>query len=489
MCKHPRNKHTTFSLGCGKQRGAVLLAALLVLIIGSSFLLLSRLNAAARQSYRDEQTARALSEAKDALIGFALAYADTHLGQPPGYLPCPDFDGNGRAEPDNNKCGTAGESVIGRLPWFTLKLPPLRDGAGECLWYAVSGNYKDKPKKTLTSDTDGQFVLETTGNVVAGANPVNRVIAIIFSPGEIIGTKARTRRADKRTECGSTDPSDDANKSTNYLDSLGAVDNATGQKSGVVAGDPGSTPLPTDRPSVFVMAPQTRDASGAALFNDVISAITPADFAPVYRRMERWVADRVRKCLTAYATSPSNGNRYPWVSVLNPSSRPSYQDTANARFGRLPDAKLQRTRTSGGSMSDTWPLDPDYSLYTCFDDTVVGNQPDGSWWWWDKWKEMVFYAVSKEKGPALTPGRILTLSLNGTSVPADMVLLVAGRRLPLLGQTRESDADKGNIAKYLEGDNVPDPGPGRIPDGDEAFKAAPATDNFNDVACSTDVCQ
>ncbi len=35
--------------------------------------------------------------------------------------------------------------MIGRLPWRTLGLEPLRDGNGECLWYAVSGSHQRHP--------------------------------------------------------------------------------------------------------------------------------------------------------------------------------------------------------------------------------------------------------------------------------------------------------------------------------------------------------
>ncbi len=76
----------------------------------------------------------------------------------PGYLPCPDYGGGnpeGSAEPI---CGSQDVSVIGRLPWVTLDVSTLRDGDGECLWYAVSGTYKNNPKTGLMNwDTNGQF--------------------------------------------------------------------------------------------------------------------------------------------------------------------------------------------------------------------------------------------------------------------------------------------------------------------------------------------
>ena len=62
----------------------------------------------------------------------------------PGYLPCPDTDGDGWAEATCGSLdGASGQaSRLGLLPWKTLGLPDLRDGYGERLWYAVSSKYK-----------------------------------------------------------------------------------------------------------------------------------------------------------------------------------------------------------------------------------------------------------------------------------------------------------------------------------------------------------
>lgn len=363
------------------QSGFALIALLLVLVIGASFVLLRGLNAAATRSYRDEQTARALAEAKAALIGYAMTYSELHPGQPQGFLPCPDTDGNGMPNPP---CGTSSQSFIGRLPWRILGLPPLRDAAGECLWYAVSGNYKNNPKISLTSDTDGQFIVQDgSGNVIVGAPPETRAITIIFAPGAVL--EVQDRSASAPNECGSTNLGDPANRPANYLDSRDGINNATGNPA-----------LPTAIPSAFVSPPGI-----LADFNDKMLAITPQDFNLIYPRMDRWVANRVRQCITAYR-SP-----YPWAAALNvppsPTDPPDFNDDSNQQFGRIPET----LDDSGGS----WPTDPAVPVGTsvppsyaptfdCLEDKPGAIQPDWSWWWWDTWREMVFYAVDEAWSPA-----------------------------------------------------------------------------------------
>ena len=171
-----------FNQGRGKQHGAVLMIMLVIMIIGIAAILVNSLSSATLKNARQKNTAAALAQAKDALIGFAITYSDTHSGQVFGYLPCPDKAGvnaEGVAKPP---CGIQNVSVIGRLPWKTLELSTLRDGDGECLWYAVSGTYKNNPPTGLMNwDTEGQFQA-----FAAAGTPLtnqNQVVAVIFAPG------------------------------------------------------------------------------------------------------------------------------------------------------------------------------------------------------------------------------------------------------------------------------------------------------------------
>jgi hypothetical protein len=153
------------------QTGAALLIFLTILVLGMATFLLAKLNQTSLKLEDQAQTAYALAEAKAALLGFAAAYSENHTGQPQGYLPCPDFNGDGSSPysgSSDTSCGDGGKSVIGRFPWRTLGLPVLRDGNGECLWYAVSGTYKDRPKSLtymLTNDTNGLFSIQDIQNI------------------------------------------------------------------------------------------------------------------------------------------------------------------------------------------------------------------------------------------------------------------------------------------------------------------------------------
>lgn len=176
------------------QRGAILMLLLLLVSVVALTVFVSGLNRAAVQLERDRITNDALARAKEALIGYAATYQDTHSNSVSGYLPCPDTNNDGVAD----SCGSKDVSSLGRLPWKTLGLPPLRDGSGECLWYAVSGRFKNSPKTdVLNWDTLGQLNIQDAGG---GGNLFNAAAAVILSPHGIIG--GQDRAALGVTECG-----------------------------------------------------------------------------------------------------------------------------------------------------------------------------------------------------------------------------------------------------------------------------------------------
>jgi hypothetical protein len=146
---------------------------------------------------REEKTARALATAKAALIGYAIAYRDTHPGQTFGYLPCPDTDNDGSADTcDKDK------SQLGRLPWKTLGLPALLDASSSCLWYAVSAGFVSMNKTDGLTNWDGlpQFTVENKeGAVVADGSTHSGAIAVIFAPG--VPLPSNTARGASSGEC------------------------------------------------------------------------------------------------------------------------------------------------------------------------------------------------------------------------------------------------------------------------------------------------
>ncbi|MEZ5445670.1 MAG: hypothetical protein R3F45_07820 [Gammaproteobacteria bacterium] len=143
-----------------RERGAVLLAFVLILVIAAAYVLTSKLNSASATAYRQSRNAKALAESREALVGRAVADINR-----PGSLPCPDTNGDGQAE---LFAGTACPDYIGRFPWRTLEVADVRDFAGEQLWYALSRNFRDHPAAgPINSETAGQLTLDGTGDVVA----------------------------------------------------------------------------------------------------------------------------------------------------------------------------------------------------------------------------------------------------------------------------------------------------------------------------------
>jgi hypothetical protein len=161
-----------------KQRGATLIifAAIVSLIVLT--LLFKHLNGKQLEALRKDKTAKALYEAKTALLGWSVLQ-----GAPPGQLPCPEDIGKiGSALDEEGNSMTTCDSalpVVGRLPWKTLGLGDLRDGNGDKLWYALSSGLRNAP---INSATVGQINVNGIPNAA---------VAIIFSPGMVLAGQNR----------------------------------------------------------------------------------------------------------------------------------------------------------------------------------------------------------------------------------------------------------------------------------------------------------
>lgn len=178
------------------QAGYVLLALLLVLFVAGASFLTGAMNQ--RQSLglaQQQETLYQLASAKEALINYASFTHQLYQGQlGPGYLPCPDTDGNGSADQDSDARCTG--TTLGRLP-RTVATPggpyQLSDptaSSDQQLWYAVSPRHlpgggnndaaskMDRSLARLTLDGNGQYaaVLFIPGAALAGqdraANPL-----------------------------------------------------------------------------------------------------------------------------------------------------------------------------------------------------------------------------------------------------------------------------------------------------------------------------
>ena len=176
------------------QRGlALLIFVIAIAMIALAFIANGITSRLARLD-RQNSTAAALAKAKEALIAYAVTFSETHQDNVPGYLPCPNT-----GFPEGNSaptCGAKNVSSIGRLPWRSLSIEPLRDSSGECLWYVVSGTFKNSPQTDLMNwDNNGllEIVSADGATLLAGSRPENRAVAAIIAPGPAIGGKPGRR--------------------------------------------------------------------------------------------------------------------------------------------------------------------------------------------------------------------------------------------------------------------------------------------------------
>ena len=185
-----------------KQQGAALMLMLTILVIGTVTLLVNSLHHIGVQIKLDLKTTDAMAKAKEALIGDAVSQTPITSA---GYLRLPDLGFKiglvpveGSAAPDFSG-NSKDYSVIGKLPWKTLGLEPLRDGQGECLWYVVSGHFKNTPATdALNWDTPGQInLLDGNGNVIA-----NNLAALVVAPGLVIDGQNRAQSEPMYAQCG-----------------------------------------------------------------------------------------------------------------------------------------------------------------------------------------------------------------------------------------------------------------------------------------------
>jgi hypothetical protein len=438
-----------------QQRGVFLLAlmAMFGLVLLAS--LVASLPDKKPQTQAQEITAQALAQAKQALIGYAVSYAEAHPGYSPGYLPCPDMNGDGSANTSGYGCGITGHNAIGRLPWRTLGITPLRDGDGELLWYVVSGNFKANapllnnvnPKIKLTDTTPGQLIIkdEAYNESFSTASIATPAVALVFAAGRAVVGQNRS--------------SANSNNPAHYLDVFTYTDdtyinNAEGYDSKASIAEPGYETIQdgTVNNSVFVSARRSDS------FNDALIVVSKEDIFAHIPLLEQWIMNKIKECIKTY--NPGNPPKYPWAA---PISSGTNADASATCFGRIAD-DLSATAASG--LITSWPSG-------CFD----SSYSDG---WWNQWKDGMFIAVTNNMTPAPTELNTATLkcnnlklSVNGSSNNITLALFFGGDALTI--QSRENEADKLLLTNYLEGENA-NP-------NNQDFEYKISSSTFNDKVC------
>lgn len=156
------------------QQGFSLVEMAVVLVIVGLMLggLLTPLSAQMEQR-RIGETQRALEDAREALIGFALRN---------GYFPCPAVSAaNGVEDRVDGRCNEGKRA--GFLPWVTLGLPKL-DSWNHIYRYSVTPAFADNrsPFRLTTRRDITIGTRDPAGNLI-GATAIEDIPAVVFSHG------------------------------------------------------------------------------------------------------------------------------------------------------------------------------------------------------------------------------------------------------------------------------------------------------------------
>jgi len=376
-----------------RQAGIALIAVVAFIGIAAAVFVVHGLNADASDARRNQRTAQALQAAREAL----LAYAATDANRP-GSLPCPDIDGDGRALPGIEYVGNGCHSYLGRLPWALLRIPELRDGSGELLWYALSPGFRDAGPVTgnpghVNPDTPAVLTIEGLPGTFA---------AIVLAPGASLQGQLRSGPG--------------AHAPGNYLE--------------------GSNAAPTTAFSAALPGPA---------FNDRLLPVSGMHLLSI---AERRVALEVVAALEDYFA------RYRFVpfpaafgdaSCVGPEFVPpkACQPVPGLLAGRIPGA------VPGHEYASVLMPRPDTLLRG---EAVSADRHDLVWFQLQRWREHVVYLVSPEcAGPPAAACLSGSLRMRGPDAAigsARFALLMAGPAAA--GQTRITLADKSLLANYLE---------------------------------------
>lgn len=430
----------------------------------------------------------ALKNAKQALLGYAASYPEirqkdtnNRLAYVYGHLPCPSLDNTNNAGQEATQCGLQGVSVLGRLPWSTLGLALPKDSDGECLWYAVSGNYKANPKADLLNpDVPGQFTIQAQGShgLITLAKDV---VAVIIAPGKPLAGQQRLLN-DKNLCTSALSPE-------NFLDSFSQGNNALLSsvpeevsyllQTASDNGQPNDRMIWITRQELFKAIEHRQLFKTGKAFFDLQYLTTPSGNTPA-------LAQRVADCLREFALTGSNipnaqFGRLPWAAPLaltsaapNTFKNDRFNDKKDLLAGRIPmliwDSKQAMSPASflGTLNLCASSTDTDCRLFrtnNCpnllpiagypapYDGTTHKDSPDG---WLEKWKDHLFYAVAPAYQPKTGSNYADTCQasncLNVNNRPYAAVIIYAGPALA--GQSRLSSSDKQNITNYLEGINA-----------------------------------
>lgn len=441
------------------QKGLALVILIVAIALAFISYIISELSVSEIHHQQDVKTLAALKKAKQALINYSVTYTDLAGVGEYGFMPCPDYTNTGLAEglEDDGNCGARGIPKIGYFPWKTLDIPPLYDESGTCLFYAVTGDYKNnetsKKALMLNADTNGAFqIVDDAGLVIEGAFPEDRVVAIVFAAGTIVGAQNRT--FDAASICGKDYGINPLYELPGYLEGDGVIDNGT--LSGAA-----------DTIDQFIKA-SINSKNAVPPYNDKFATITRGEIWSAIQKRSDFndkmtnLTEALALCLIKYAEEGGN-NRLPWPAPFELADYRldgNYIDLPGAYAGRVPFKVDSSNSATGVGVSDLFEASgcDNLSLDSGTIIADLSNVNDEYRQLWKNWKDHFYYALSvafEPSGVAVVgcPPSTNCIQVDGTDVAG--VVFFSGKRQP--GQTRnlpppliQAD-DKKTITNYIDG--------------------------------------
>jgi len=422
-----------------KQKGLVLVIFVIIIVLAFISYIVGDLSLSDIKTQRDLETTQALKKAKQALLAYAMNYPDTGAGnltQGPGNFPCPDdgIDGadgyDGLSDPIAPPvvvpgCNSIGNGTMGRLPWATLQIEELRDGAGELLWYAVSSNFVNAADRMVNTASVGGITLRNMdGTIRFNGVGLDGVVAVIIAPGETL------RRDDTLVQSRIT--AAELDDPRNYLDIAFGEDNAEFQNNGLDG---------------FIVG-EVFDVFNNVIVNDQITVITYND---IMELVHARAANDIGNVIEQYFLKCG---AYPEAAAFDHVAA-NYDSVPLLKAGALP---------TGVAQPFPWNIDspPGCNLTGVkFPDWVLGEQ----------WHFYTYYEYAYTNPPVfprppiapLPPGTLCVVGtcLTVTGMPApnnkEVIIMFSGRKLnedltlvpPLNAQVRPS----ANLNDYFEVEN------------------------------------
>lgn len=431
--------------------GFALLTFMIVMVGLGAFGLSKMLDSSVqdKQELAKEKTRTSLLEAKEALLSYAVEFLAVNDMGAMARLPCPDVSNSWNFEGSQDPtCGDKGANSLGLFPFKTVGLGKLEDGNGQCLWYAVSGSYKNSPDMDLVNwDTNGMLTVEDeNGNLKHSSDPSEYPIAVLIAPGAVISGQDRTPDA-AQPLCGGN-----FNRS-NYLESGSNLDYST-----YTTDDVGNV-------WSFLDASLSSSLKNSDS-NDQIVYITRKELWDRIKKTKQLstnsatspikdLTNQLAECLIEYGdVSPANQQLIFAGKLVLPSyeEKANYKDKTGRLFGRFPQNIHKSNHFYGLKLSHTAEkLFVISSGGNGFCETKTGLDPS----LWENWKDHFFVVIAKD----FAPDSAIPFSSRCTSYPGSNCLNINGRTnvaaIIFFAKERSGSQDR-DLSSYTNDDSISD---------------------------------